>query len=191
MTTTFHELTPYEQRKVLTLKQQIYQMSQLCMGLMQDIDALQSKQFYTVADTKNIHLFKTSNAGKAAGKRLKKATSNTVLMRYVEQMRSGKFTAVGELAVRKRVVDKYTRRIATLQNECLALYAKVDAEIQMRMGHACYDTPEMHARFQEMSLGLPTSAELQGRLALEAINYTAWDGVPRCALKDFGRVPQE
>lgn len=174
-TALFYELAPDEQRKVLTLNQRIYQMSQLSMRLVQDIDALQSKQFYTVAYTK----------------KASKATSNTVPMRYVEQMRGKKFTAAGEIALRKLTVDKYAKRIATLRHECLALYAKVDAELLMRMGHACYNTPEMHARFKEMSLGRPTSAEKQGRLTLEDVCYVAWDGVPRCKLKEFGRPPAQ
>ena len=89
--------------------------------------------------------------------------------------------------------NMYQKRIATLEYECLALYAKVDFQNGcLALYGKGFDkiTHEMKERFEEMCLGFPTLAEMQGRLTLEDICNTAWDGVPRWALEDFGRVSQ-
>lgn len=167
--TTFHELTPQEQRKIISLNQQIYQLSQHNVLLLHDIAALQNKQFYMIAKTD--------------APAVPKETPNTVPLRYITQMRGGMFAASEEIAVRQLVMQKYAKRMAVLQAEGLALYMKADADCNMRMGMACYDTDEMHARFRQMCLGVPTSAEMQGRLTLEDVYHNTWDGVPRSALK--------
>ena len=174
MTTIFNALTAHEQRKARTLDRHINQMSQLNVSLLQDIRALRNKSFFTVAHTK--HLEKASNT-----------TLKLKHMRFIEQMRSGKFTVTGEIAVRKLVIQKCEARIATLQNECLALYAKADADLLMRVHKRFYGTDkithEIQERFVQMYRAVPTSAEMQGRLTLENVCDRTWDGVLRSVLK--------
>ena len=174
MTTIFKALTPHEQRKARTLDRHINQMLQLKVSLLQDIRALRNKSFFTMAHTK--HLEKASNT-----------TLKHKQMRFIEQMRSRKFTVTGEIAVRKLVIQKYENRIATLQNEGLALYAKADADLLMRVHKRIYGTDEitheMQERFVQMYQAVPTSAEMQGRLTLENVCDRTWDGVLRCELQ--------